>query len=75
MVVCPTWQDCNVKGLDVMTEKQIMWAASHDWFTSVTNDGLGVIVADVSVDTKTGQTFTEARRFDDYHKLRQWAGY
>ncbi len=56
-----------------MTEQQIGWASSHDWFLSVTLDGLGVLVIDASV--LGGQLHQETRTFSDYRALRRWANY
>lgn len=58
-----------------MTEQQIKWAAQHDWFVSVAGDGEGVLVSDVSLDTRMGEIFTETKAFRDYRTLRRWAGY
>jgi hypothetical protein len=57
-----------------MTERQIRWAASHDWFIAITADGEGVLVLDAYT-TRDGRYVEDSRCFSDYYKLRNWAGY
>jgi hypothetical protein len=57
-----------------MTDKQIRWAKTHDWFLEISSDGWGVLVLDVSVD-RVGVVHTTTRVFTDYYRLRNWAGY
>lgn len=49
-----------------MSEKQIAWAKSHDWFLYST-DGMVVVRDEMS--------WEEVKQFDDYFELRLWAGY
>lgn len=51
-----------------MTEKQIDWAASHDWFYASSFEG-AVIVVDTEGPVDLLKTFT------DFQKLKEWAGY
>jgi hypothetical protein len=57
-----------------MTQQQINWAKTHDWFISVAFDGESVFVLDRSVD-RDGKVWHETRQFRDYRSLRDWAGY
>jgi hypothetical protein len=56
-----------------MTEKQVQWAAAHDWFIAVLPDNEGVKVADNY--TIEGVLFEGRRTFTDFHILVEWAGY
>lgn len=49
-----------------MTNKQIAWAAQHDWFIRSTPMGTVVVRNDVEEGVLS---------FDNYLKLRAWAGY
>jgi hypothetical protein len=57
-----------------MTEAQIRWAKTHDWFLAVTADGEGVIAHDRWVD-RNGVLHEDTKAFADYRTLRNWAGY
>jgi hypothetical protein len=58
----------------MLTDRQIKWAMSHDWFLAVTSDGLGVLVLDSYV-TRDGRLHEDSRVFVDFRRLRDWAGY
>lgn len=66
-----------------MTDQQIKWAKSHDWFIAVLASGEGVLVLDSWVnmneqpDQLTGQRklYSDSKAFTDYRSLRDWAGY
>lgn len=55
-----------------MNERQIQWAARHDWFVS---SGDGYVVAREIVRLADGTIDEVTERFDDYRTLREWAGY
>jgi hypothetical protein len=57
-----------------MTDKQIRWAKTHDWFLDVMSDGESVLVLDVCID-REGKVHQSTRAFSDYYRLRNWAGY
>ncbi len=57
-----------------MTEAQIRWAKTHDWFLAVLADGTGVMVLDRWVD-RDGNYFVDTKAFTNYRRLRDWAGY
>jgi hypothetical protein len=52
-----------------MTKEQIQWAAQHDWFITEHYINAGVIVVR---DESVKDTW---RKFDDFNKLKTWAGY
>jgi hypothetical protein len=61
-----------------MTENQIKWAASHDWYIATLADGEGVLVKDEWVDLNEAeprQTYSKDVAFTNYRALRDWAGY
>ena len=58
-----------------MTEQQIAWCATHDWFVGVNEDDSSIEVRDTLVyrdGTVTRETF---RWVDTFAALRAWAGY
>ena len=55
-----------------MTLARIKWAATHDWFCESYGDFISCW--DVSND-KFGNVSKRIVYFDDYAKLRDWAGY
>ena len=56
-----------------LTEKQIAWAKSHDWFCDIDSEGNLVIV---DCYTKDGQYFEERQVWTaGFRALRDWAGY
>jgi hypothetical protein len=57
-----------------MTQAQIKWAASHDWYIATLATADGVLVLDQWID-KHGQLHSQDRTFHDYRALRDWAGY
>ena len=63
-----------------MTNEQINWAKTHDWFLDVIDDDIlgtgqrGVLVLDVSFD-REGVRHETTRVFHGYRRLRDWAGY
>lgn len=57
-----------------MTEQQIKWATSHDWFVAVLDSGKGVLVTDRYV-TRDGVEHADSKEFSNYRRLRDWAGY
>ncbi|MFG1298011.1 hypothetical protein V5F50_19655 [Xanthobacter sp. V13C-7B] len=56
-----------------MTQQQISWAATHDWFLGT--DGRGVWVEDCEHNKRRGQVCCIPRYFDNIYELRRWAGY
>lgn len=52
-----------------MTQQQINWAQEHDWFICRAGNN------SVTVRDYTSYGVAYARKFDDYAKLRAWAGY
>jgi hypothetical protein len=57
-----------------MTERQIKWAAQHDWYVATLASGEGVLVWDAYV-TRDGVLHQDSVAFVDFRKLRRWAGY
>ena len=58
----------------MMTDQQINWAKTHDWFIAVLANGQGILALDVAVD-KNGNIHTDSVAFTNYRALRNWAGY
>ena len=56
-----------------MTQNQINWAKSHDWYlTASAVDGAVWVIERW---THEGQTYSRARQFHNFKQLRKWAGY
>ena len=63
-----------------LTNQHIVWAASHDWFSSAAipthgTDPAYVIGTAQVLDTRTGVWSEETEKFTDFEALRAWAGY
>ncbi len=57
----------------MLTERQIKWAASHDWFVKDNGDGT-IIVRDKYM--FSGFLFTDEITWNkSFSELRDWAGY
>ena len=57
-----------------LTEKQITWAKSHDWFSHMQGDC--IVVVDSWVNVKTGERGNDEIVWTDTFKaLRDFAGY
>lgn len=56
-----------------MTENQIKWAASHDWYVDHSDDNDVILVVDRW--TEDGVLHQELRWFEDFTQLQEWAGY
>jgi hypothetical protein len=55
-----------------MTERQLQWAASHDWYIGVSPSGKVVCVDEY---TKDGVNYRDVIAFTDFAEMRAWAGY
>jgi len=55
-----------------MTNRQIEWASTHDWFHSTNGKGTVLVYERVTV---RGVLHESMRVFSDFHALRDWAGY
>jgi hypothetical protein len=59
--------------IEALTEKQISWAADHDWFGSHNEDGTITIFDRY---TQNGQYFEQMLVWNkSFRELRIWAGY
>ena len=58
-------------GVMTMTDNQIKWAGTHDWY--VRRIGQAVIVHERQ--TKDRILYERLRRFDSFPSLYRWAGY
>lgn len=58
----------------MLTQKQIAWAAAHDWFEAANDDTGTVWVREVVVRDGVAEMGPMVR-FDDSRALREWAGY
>jgi hypothetical protein len=57
----------------MLTQSQVKWAASHDWFVQDNGDGT-ICVRDAST-TNGVYTETLVRWSRSFRALRDWAGY
>jgi hypothetical protein len=56
-----------------MTEQQIKWAASHDWYIGRA-DTAGTVLVNERY-TMAGKLYEEIKVFADFRALKDWAGY
>ena len=57
----------------MLTERQIKWAASHDWFVATNLDGTIIVRDEYVLD---GALFTAEIIWNkSFSELRDWAGY
>lgn len=60
-----------------MTKEEIAWASRHDWFRGGFGGVVAVDATETWRDQQTGRLMVETKTelFDDYRRLRCWAGY
>lgn len=60
-----------------MTQKQIQWAKSHDWFLLDLGNGRIIVKDDHTIRTEQGAVVlvTAKAMFEDFKTLKEWAGY
>lgn len=58
-----------------MTDSQLVWARTHDWFVRVINTNAIIVVVRETMITESGEVRETLRRFSDFGALYRWAGY